>query len=264
MKKLCYSIMFVLCAAGAGAQPVLEHTYDSTWRVDMINLSAAGYKYVVVGNATLKVDINNLDHSLYRSIPLPNNQVNSSFYWIAYASDHLFNNDDLIEVAVPYYGDNVSIPDKILIINENGQAVDSMVGFYSKLVTDSFGNFKLITRTLDDKYFVYKLPGTVPCVAGCGYTVNLNYRGGASPVLSDPKTNPGKDEVEIGYRLPPMQRRAVIVLQSAGRSVLKKFIVTDEEMLLRIKTDELPPGSYNYRLMTPTYVSKTHVLNLLK
>ncbi|OJW78504.1 MAG: hypothetical protein BGO69_00525 [Bacteroidetes bacterium 46-16] len=264
MKQLFILLCFVLSAVITEAQIVLEHTFDSMNNARMINLSAAGYKYAATRYSYLdhKVNIYNLDHSLYRSIPLPS-YPNYSFNNASYISDRLFNNDDSIEFLAFYYCASINFPDFMIVINESGHVLDSIPGHGSIVYKDSAGRYKMFVYNDPNSVSLYGLPGTLPCVPTCGFIVNVNNLQEEGPALSPPVPNPAGDETTINYKLPLSEPMGVIMLYDMQGRLLKKFPVKEREHYIRIKTADFAPGNYYYRLITTGGSSVTYKLAIL-
>lgn len=264
MKRILILLCCLLFGWVTRAQIAAEHVYDTASNGVMINLSLAGYKYAMIRQQPLRVDIYNLDHSLYKSIPLPSYQ-NYSLSGVNYISDLLFNNDSQVEVAALYDSWLVNTYFKTMLINENGQVIDSMMGLATFMYVDSMGHYKLITEGgADYKEYVYALPGSIPCVPTCGFVVDVKKLQGSQPYLSGPVPNPASDETVINYELSPMDRSGFVLLFNIQGVLVKKYAVIANEKILRIKGDELPPGNYYYRLQTARSVSATYKLTILK
>jgi len=164
MKHLFFCSFLFLCTLSSRAQ-VFEHSYTNVMDARMVQLTT-GTKYLVRDDTNKQLRLYNLDHSLYKTINVPQFPgYICDMAEAAYVSDHLFNLDNLIEYVV-YYD-----PAILMVINENGTILDSIphsYDFLPHIYADENGHYKLMARHHGDKISVYGLPGYMLCVPTCG------------------------------------------------------------------------------------------------
>jgi len=260
MKKISLLIS-CLFAFAAHAQMVFEHTYDSLTYGNMINLSAAGSKYVMINvqpNSPLR--IYNLDHTVYRTINIAQIPGCGAYLVGELVSDHLFNADNLIEILVKY----TCSPNRIMVQNENGQILDSVLGNEPDLYRDNTGRYKLLVREDGEKLNVYDLPGTIPCVSNCGVIpLNTPSQQMQQFSVSEPVPNPASLETVIYFTLPPGENNAAISLFNMNGQFIRSYKLKSTDKQLKINTADLPPGSYYYYLDISGHSSKAKKLIIL-
>ena len=112
------------------AQPVLEKTYDES--VNICQLESIGEVYYSMDVINKQCHIYRLDHSLYKSIPIPTPE---GYYLsdVQYVSEKLFNDDNLIELVYSYTKYNPTETSyyytyETRLVNENGTTLLTIPG----------------------------------------------------------------------------------------------------------------------------------------
>ncbi|MEI6433758.1 MAG: T9SS type A sorting domain-containing protein [Bacteroidota bacterium] len=247
MKRIILLSAMLILMMTSMSQIMLEHTYPAS--ASLTELSLSGYKYYLMDATNNQCKLYNLDHSLWKTIPLsvPSNMY---LYDIKYVSETLFNTDSKVELAYTYYSyDTIYYYYTYYskVINESGFEILSMpgAGYLDLKSTSSNGtkffayiyNYSVLPSTVNTQ--VYSLPGSLPT-------------GGIAtePVISNrfPFPNPAKASVTIPYSLPDGVNTAqVLLLNSSGKPV-KTYTVDRAFDSVLVQTEDLPRGIYIYQV----------------
>jgi hypothetical protein len=218
----------------------------------------------------------NLDFSLWKTIPcpgLPNFTGAFNIFehlgmgvGIFYPSENLFNLDPLLEVAVVYMG---SPTPKVLIINETGTIVDSVINI-AKSFPGQFNLFKIDTLGIGFQLHVmsqtgvsvYNLPGTLPCDA-CANSFGVAIQE-KSKIDTQPFPNPSGDKVKITFTLPNGAKEGELTLYSVEGKKVKSYKVDDRFGFIMLDNSELKTGVYYYNIIVDGVVSSTQKMVVLK
>ncbi len=275
--KLSYilSLLLVTISIISKAQIALEQDYDTAqFQLSYIKLQHYGEKYAwvsnpalgAVGQATRKINLYNLNHSLWKTIniasmpyiPKPLGSNNTSILFI---SDSLFATDTLIEfMYTGSYGDTIGLgvittKYQTTIYNENMVQLftcdcglyrinnnDTPSQFTEPIFNTSQGTKMILNSISPYKAKVYSLPGMY---------INAN----KSYVLSDaqiPVTsermniypNPSFDYTTISYSLPIDIETAKMVFYDLNGKMVKSFTIDHTFTNLRLSVYDLNAGSY--------------------
>jgi hypothetical protein len=161
--RLLLVSFFCLLSRLATAQPVQEHSYIDGSFGRLILLSGAGYKYMVCDNVNKQIRLYHTDHTLYKTMNVPQYTGYGNVVYPNWVSDGLFNTDTLVEYTMNYSGPQP----KYEVINENGQVINSVPGSnYGTVFKDGNGTFRLVLQSyFEQKIYVYSLPGFYPCTS---------------------------------------------------------------------------------------------------
>ena len=283
MKKLVFILaLFVFLHNAVYGQISLAHSFGSGLRYEIrvVNLSISGEKIAVVRTAsdTLAdtVYYYNMDYSLWKSIPLPKLPGWVGFFTfgdgtlnigISYSSELLFNTDTLLEVAVEYTM-NCCLPSKILIVNENGLIVDSILS--ASFIFPPFEVHKLSTgsciATVNTNVGaqVYNLPGTLPCSI-CGGALGLaKNEAKPSSILSAPIPNPSKNQVEITFTLPEGVTKGELTIYNTEGIKMKSYTVDNRFGFIIVDESQFPSGVYYYNISANGTLSSSQKMLVIK
>ena len=232
------------------AQPVFEKTYDES--TSICHLESLGDVYYSMDVINKRCLISNMDHTLLKSISLPTPE---GYYLedIQYVSEHLFNDDELIELVYIY---SKYVPTdfsyyftfETRLINENGVdllALPSGAGFTELIETVEHGKKFLVYKydysviPYRTSTYVYALPEEEEPAASYDIT-------GFSPGNAYP--NPGHEQVNIPVSLPEgVYSGSLEIMDMNGRKILS-YPVTASMRHLQLSTRQMPPGTYLYQL----------------
>lgn len=101
----------VLAAISSNAQINLENTYNVSAvnsGLTIVQLANSGYKYVLTEPTLYQVKLYNINHSLWKTIPVPTIS-GYSLLGVMHISENLFNLDAQVECVV-YYANYSTTP----------------------------------------------------------------------------------------------------------------------------------------------------------
>jgi hypothetical protein len=240
------AITVLLTSGAATAQPSLD--YQIPYSATVCHLEVSGEKYFAMDNLNSRCLIYNMDFSSYRTVSLALPQ-NYYMYDIRHVSQHLFNQDDLIEFAYIYslYTETDTswyYTYETRVINENGTQILKIPGAaYTEVVETQDQGRKLLVYIYDFSV----LPATIQTqVYSLPEPATKSGTDPASPLygLGDPWPNPAGGQVHVPLHLPPDSPGGVLVLYDLqGREVYRREVKPGE------KTVSLPgggliPGTY--------------------
>ena len=260
MKKLILISVILLSGLFAQAQITLEHYYSNPAVMSIPIRLTSGYKYVLID--TNNIYLYNLNHSLFRTIPIPHQNSlaypNYVAYSIFFISDMLFDTDSTnIEYMIYNYGDastggqyfvKIYREDGTLLLTDTAMIAypfDIMEGatlhlplFTPIVKTDSGTKMILIKQYQNTGYDVYPALSITP--AGTGNPAEL----------SNPIPNPSANAARIGYTLPEGENSGEIVFYRMNGTEAKRFKVDRTFDMLYVNNSDLSPGTYFYQLTT--------------
>ena len=263
------------------AQFVLEHDYDSSsQQLKYVNFRYNGEKYVrtsfprITGGGsyaiyTPKIDIYNLNHSLWKSIPLaglPRNAdtaSSSTSYGLLYISDGLFNKDSLVEFLFTkaeqvIVNGSQTTHFETYIFNENLELLfrDSIAGpwysnveipqTYLPIVNTSQGTKMILNGGPTNVARVYGLAGLLTTVADPNGSSNSKDDDGFFKLFPNPSTY----QVTVQYQLPADIATAQLVFYDVAGNRVKQFTVDHTFGDLQLSTADLAAGTYYCRVET--------------
>jgi hypothetical protein len=250
MKKLPLILVLMLTAVlPVLAQPVFEHKYSESATICQLEILGEVYYSMDVVNRQFLVY--SMDHNLLKSVPLPTPEG----YYLAdiqYVSEHLFNDDDLLEL-VYIYSKYVPIETSYYytfesrVINENGTVILSLpgVGFTQVLETEAHG-VKLLAYEYNYSVIpyltfthVYGLPGQINKAAE--KQLFSSDQGYAYP-------NPATRQVNIPVSLPEgVEKGSLEIMDLRGRLLLSYPLAPSISNVI-VPARQLVPGTYLYRV----------------
>jgi len=259
MKKIIL-ILFLLSALSglktANAQITLEHTYDSAYaQLYMVNLEIEGMKYAKRNYIGGVIELYNLDHSIFRIMPLPapGERVGYARPYTLYISEHLFKcDDDSIRYMFGQIDSNTVW--HFYILSESGN-----VDFY----VDSAGPF-VQPNAPQTQLPIYNTPngtkmilsfgeinsGTVARVYNLCGTLTENIKplgvGNADGLSIFP--NPSHESTTIDFTLPKGINTADIALYDLNGTEIKRYKVDRTFNNLVLNNSDLKSGTYLYEL----------------
>jgi Secretion system C-terminal sorting domain len=280
------------CIAPSYGQMTLAHEFatgtpqSTIYETQVVNLALSGKKIAVMRAQTSSpladtIFYYNLDYSFWKMIPCPSILGYWGQFWlgdpggqirVSYSSETLFNSDSLLEVAV-YYSKFPSDDsgDKMFIINENGDLVDSIKGLYAtptccQFTVHEIGPTTCIAsvRGVDGSVRYYNLPGTIPCDA-CGSRLGLSkVEGKPATILSAPEPNPSKNQVKITFTLPEGANMGELTIYNTDGKKMKSYTVDNRFGFIMVDDSQFAPGVYYYNLMANGSVSSSQKMLVIK
>jgi hypothetical protein len=249
MKKQILIIALAIMSSALYCQLSFEHIYSES--ANICHLDSQGEIYYSMDVINKQCLIYKMDHSLYKSIPIP---VPEGYYLedIQYLSEHLFNNDDLVELVYIY---SKYVPTETSyyftyetkLINENGTVLLTVpgAGFTQVIETLADGtkfmvyeyNFSVIPyRTFTH---VYSLPESP--VKSAEYEVPAIGTGKVYP-------NPAGREAVIPLQLPEEFGTGLLELYGPNGVIIMSRPFSATAGHVTVPTHQLAPGTYFYQL----------------
>lgn len=259
-KTILLTIVFVLFLLKSESQITLDNTY-TTGIVNNINftivkLSSSGYKYVSPNQTAKTITLYNLNHTIFKTIIIPASITN--FWSFHFISETLFNtNTSDVECFVRENTPKT----KCYVIDETGAIIFSKdsADFTNNVynippwLSYSTGGVKMILHsTVNDKVFIYNLPGNLvcnDCTSGVISSVTeLSNSGNPTNSISYP--NPSSNEIKIKYALPQDNPKAKISFYSLDGKELKTFDIDNHIDFMTIDKATLgaSSGMYLYKI----------------
>ena len=231
------------------AQPVLENTY--TVSANICRMESVGYVYYTMDVINKECRIYKLDHTLYKTIPLPT-PAGYYLYNVQFVSENLFNEDGLVELVYTYSmyvetTDSYFYTYESRLINENGNVMLSIpgAGFTSVIETGNDGK-KFLVYIYDYSVIPYRTQTQVYALPESSTKSENLYSSSFS--LNDPFPNPAGSVVHIPVRLPPGIRSGSIELYDSRGNKVLSYPFTESMQNLVLPTHHLSPGTYIYHL----------------
>ncbi|MBO9703671.1 MAG: T9SS type A sorting domain-containing protein [Sporocytophaga sp.] len=302
--QICSLVIIFYCLATSSVfgQITLEKTYSFPnepyleTELQLIKLSSGGQKWGVLDakldEENYKLTLYNLDHSLYKTIPIPHGCPSSTpginNFIISGISDNLFNSDNTIEFGIMYTcrsnsSGSLSIDSTIIkVIDENGSILFSKdsVAFngldwdnlpLGKCMIKSFGFSNTTTGTkmiLNNKlfygpstniqYFIYTLPGKLNTTSTLLKKDVLN-----NLEMSFPSPNPSNGIAKIDFNLPYGSNGEIFFFNANG-NLIKTYNVDSQSSSLIINNSDLQTGTYYYQLSTIESFSETKKMLVIR
>ena len=257
MRKILTALIIMLVAVFTNAQIVKEQTYDGA--ASITKLENDGYKYYVIDGTNNSCLLYNTDNTLWKeiSIAVPDNNFIAE---ISFVSQHLFNDNDDIELLVIFARYDSTGPFNHYVYTT--QVVDEAG---NNLVTVDGGGFAFIKKSDEDKaklfVYIYNLLESAYPVATDVYDIpgvpmstdNQNAFNDIS--TGNPFPNPAGEYINIPYKLDTRDNTGFLrIFNEAGKEV-RTFIVGKDFENIRILTSGLPEGVYFYTVQSEHSVS---------
>jgi hypothetical protein len=261
------------------AQITFEDTLSFSTYSGLIRLQYAGDKYFFIKDTT-SIELYNLNHTLYKSISIPNTTIYGGGIYSfipSFISETLFDNDSsTIEylLGVMERPSGIDYRAHMHIYDENGNSLffldscwynsvgnSELYAYVDKPVfnTDT-GTKMILRRTLPPSNIgtgpklIFSLPGTlyIPCdcftSSGVPLLVEENYLRDC-PLKTYP--NPSSDKTTIEYKLPEGIHEAELKILSMYGAEIKSFRITDRYKTIELNNEDIPSGNYYYQVVLP-------------
>ena len=264
MKRLALILtLLVFTIINSQGQISLEYTFPDV-SASYINLPIEGYKFYVMDVVNSQCRLYNPDHSLWKTINL---SVQSGYYLydIQCVSEHLFNNDNAIELLYVSYQYNATTSSYYYnydtrIADETGNVLlDVPLGSYTDIYKTSSGSKMLIWVTDYSVYpstvhtNVYTIPGQI-------VTDSPQTPGSGLGSLKRAYPNPAMNNVTIPFSLPEDVRQAELKIYDMNGNVVRLFAIDHTFDNIKMPIGDLPSGTYLYSLETDKYKSESYKL----
>lgn len=256
MKKII--IIALLSAMGTTlmAQPVFETIINES--ANICHLESTGYVYYSMDVVNKQCHIYRMDHTLYKSIPLPTLE---GYYLsdVQYVSEKLFNNDELVELSYSYSKYNPTTTSyyytfETKVINENGSVLLTVPGAGLTSVVDVPGaGKKFLVYQYDYSVIPYRTYTHVYALPDS--TGQTKAVAAQSIEIGDPFPNPASWQITIPVALPEGESSGILELinMNGKRALSYPLTVSDHHVI--IPADNLAPGTYIYHVNSGRYRS---------
>lgn len=277
MKKVFF-IALLAFGMNVKAQITLEHTYnDSISIFSLVQFSKTDYKWAVIDTVTIK--LYNVNHSLYKTIPIKNSPVYPQD--VLFISNALFDTDStnieyMVDYSSSYYptgkGVNIYREDGTVLFSDSSlsasfpwtEVTNPVRPLWYPIVKTSTGT-KMVLDSINymtggvSAYKVYSLPGVYYPTAGFNHSQIDNQIG-----LSNPYPNPAINSTRIDYELPNGVNVGEIVFYNLMGNEVKRYKVDRAFNTLLISTSDITSGTYYYQLQTSGQSSKGKKMVVIK
>jgi len=249
MKKHALTIVLFMTGLALFAQPVFEKIYTES--ASITRLESIGEVYFSMDVVNKQCHIYNMDHSLYKSIPIPTPE---GYYLsdVQYVSEQLFNDDNLVELVYSYTKyvpttNSYYYTYETKLINENGTVLLTIpgAGHTNVIETPDHGK-KFLVYEYDYSVIpfrtythVYGLPGSE--TKSSEYTIS-------TMSLDNPFPNPASRQVHIPVKLPEGIHSGTLELFDLNGQRIISYPVTETTGNLILPTQQLSPGTYIYHV----------------
>jgi hypothetical protein len=246
--KILFTVLFLVAVTATSAQITHENTYSVS--TSICNLEKSGDKYFTMDVANKQCKIYNMDHSLYRTITLV---VPAEYYLsnLQHVSEHLFNQDDLIEFVYIYSKYNQTETSyyysyETIVINELGTELLKVTGAgHTEILNTDDNGKKLLVYVYD----FYQIPATTQTQVYALPEAPLK----SGPIRShlgigNPWPNPSSGMVHIPVKIPPHAGPGELILYNLhGQEVMRQEVSGEEELII-LQDGVLIPGTYVYKI----------------
>ncbi len=274
MKKFLLTSVLFLFFYSAKCQFTLEHTYPygstltSFCQLFIVDFEVEGQLYVRIDRSAHTMFIYDLNHSLVKSIIVPDSLMNLNNAFnrgeVIYLSEHLFNSDDSIEYMIVTHNGSTTA-----ILNEEGDLL-----FYK------YNQSPMVNANYpQQQYPIYSTPSGTKMILSASYFPNDSayvygltgtWSGQQSQLLNSNETttkiypNPSSDFVTIEYSLPLGINSGMIIFYSLDGKKMKSFKVDNTFDELNLSNEDLPSGTYLYALKINDAVIQTKKMIVIK
>lgn len=243
-----FAFLAIICSwFNTSAQVTLENSYTGNHRMYLDKIEDDGYKYVGINDATKKVLIYNIDHSLWKTIDA-NIPVNATIIYTLpfYVSKKLFNSDNKIELLVTY-NDGTNYIAKI--VNEDGIVLNTFTDIFAHNIKNTDNGWKLLLHHIlvPQQTDVYSLPGEY---------VGL-HKINEGKLESDFYPNPLNESAIINYQLQSGVKSGVVNVYNNNGALMRMYNIDTPKGHVVFQRGDLPSGVYYYNITTINGVGAT-------
>jgi len=257
MKKISFvCILFLLCCLKSAAQIQLTNSIPGNNQFYRCT-NTDGTQLFIGYPKDNKFMIYNADFSLNREVTLNIPNLISTSYMringgdgdVYYATNHLFNSDNLLEFVVRIK-DPISGKSGFAVVNENNVI---LLSIYCENATDNpdkciFYSTKTrfyLAASLGSTTKLYSLPGTERFDGSAETTSPTSVKEIASSVTESPFPNPARTTVKLTYTLPEGTKGTIQVYDVNGK-ILNSLVVNGAFPYLDLDITNYTAGTYLY------------------
>lgn len=244
MKKIKLIVSALLFSISINAQISLENTYSGNSNVTSIgfvNLANSGDKYVINDVSLSQIKLYNLNHTLWKTIPIPS-LPNSTSYYYQNISENLFDLDSEVECLIVYAGATIQ-EYQIAVINENGNVIfnKTSCGFSGIHKTENNSYKLLLSDYTNTNKYVYSLPGT-------SSNLGVIDNGVIGKVgLSFP--NPTSQLITLPYDLGTSNSIGTMNIYNINGQIVESFTVDNTFTNILLDVSSYAIGTYRYSII---------------
>ncbi len=261
MKLKFLFILLCVLSFQIHAQTAINSTPDNVYAVsvNVAKLEKSGFKYYSMDVPAKQCRIYNLNYSLFKTFNLVVPEGYDLFD-IQQVSEHLFNTDDLVEIAYISYRYNETETGwwyytyETSIVNENGDVILNVPGAGNTEVFDmgEYGK-KLLVWIYDYSVYPYIIHTNVYNLPEQSQTTKSTSLTKDPQLIGDPFPNPTSVSFSVPLNLSNSEGHLNIHNMQGG--LVKKINITGNENNINLPTEGLIPGTYLINVQTPTEIS---------
>ena len=239
-----------------------QFTLDKVYSVsaNITKLEKSGYKYYTMDVPLKQCRIYNLDHTLFKTFNLTVPEGYDLFD-IQQVSEHLFNDDDLVEIVAISYRYNETETGwwyytyEISVVNENGHVILNIPGAGHTMVFDlGEEGKKFLVWIYDYSVYPYIIHTNVYDLPDQSQTTKSATISEQPEILGNPFPNPASGNFTIPLNLAVPGGNLNLLNMQGG--FIKSFRVTGQEKNIVLPAGDLAPGTYIINLQTPNKISQ--------
>ncbi len=248
MKFLQKTIFLLFIPFLANAQITLE-AIDPGF---IFKVAQDDYIYVKLNQANNTLDLHDFNHSLIKSVSLPNNVYAQSIYQFSFFSRKLFDCDSSnIEFMALVNDTTLAFPyqNSLMVIREDGSvlldldsisaaAAFSWDGVRHFIHNTSNGAKMLVYSQNRQRSELYALCGTLP----------ISYKVQEIPFIKGSYPNPAKESIEIEYSLPSTASTGKLTITDLKGQLIKEYTVNHNFSSIIVNTANINSGTYIYTI----------------
>ena len=274
MKKIYFIstvILGLIISFNGNSQVVLENSFN--YSATYTALESAGSKYYLMDVNAEQCRLYNQDYTLWKTVNfnIPNRQWLTD---IQFASQHLFNTDDLVEFLIIYYeyietANSYYYIYSTQIVNELGTVLLTVPGgAYAEVKSVSSDESKLFIYVYDYSSFpysvetnIYSIPGMLTGINEQEFNLYSNALGG-----NEARVYPNPSNGQVKLRMNPAQHdnNACLVVSDASGSIVRRLRINAGLSDQSIPDLQLNNGVYFYHIDSEYYQSKPKKMVILK
>lgn len=277
MKKIALIILISFFIPKVYSQITFENTYSFNYSTTAYNDKvgtkkickfSTGSQYYCYSDSNT-VYLYNLDHTLFKTILLPNisytGTLTSIDYTVSNVSDKLFNDDNLVECLIRLRynsldSNGIYYKSVIKVINENGNElftkddadINEETDFSPSAIFSTINGTKMLLWNMSNNYSnngdiasfsIYSLPGNL---------ITLKENNPATEkksYLSNPFPNPSNEYAAVFYQLPDSKKMGNIIIYDINGKQIHDINVNGSNEYILFNNINLSSGTYVYSLI---------------
>lgn len=258
MKKHYFVLLSLFLLMGQLVQSQISFEQSYQYSGLFAELEVDGPTFYVMDWETEQCRLYHSDYSLWKTIhfDLPNNNY---LYDIKLVTQHLFNNDDLVEMLI-IYRKYVPTSESYYyiytseVVNENGNVLLSVPGSSWVEVFSSDGDpTKMMLYVYDYSTWPYEVETRIYALPGTLSGTNQPER--ISQAEQNLFPNPASSAVRLAFKDPLSDQAQLIIRDVKGHIVLEKSM-SQQTIQEQIDILHLSAGTYSYQVISSNLVIK--------